>query len=110
MSCLVCQGPREGEGCVLPSRVRMHARMAMRAPVLRPADSMKASVPQDWGEPSPSHSHTRMESVLVLLRAGVPLSTMSTGSRYIDCCLRWKPVRLVKMEAVLSGSEGGGRK
>lgn len=71
----------------LPSRVMMQARMAMRAPVLSPADSIKASVPHDWGVPSGSQSHTLIDSVLVLLRAGDPLSTINTGSRYIACSL-----------------------
>lgn len=61
----------------------MQARMAIRDPVLRPAESMEASLPHDWGAPSGSQSHTRMDRVLVLLRAGLPPSMMRTGRRYI---------------------------
>lgn len=76
----------------------------MSAPVLRPV-AVYATAPQDSATPSESQSHTRTESVLVLLRAGFPLSTINTGSRYIGCSLLRKPPRLVSMEAVLSGEE-----
>lgn len=70
---------------LLPSSVMMQARMAVSAPVLSPAVRGKASLPQACGAPSESHSHTRMDRVLVLLRDGLPLSTISTGRRYSGC-------------------------
>lgn len=85
-----------------PSSVRMQARMAVSAPVLSPALRRKASLPHACGAPSGSHSHTRTVSVLVLLRAGLPPSAITTGRRYRDCSRRRKPPRLVRTDAVLS--------
>lgn len=65
---------------VLPRSVMMQPKIARRAPVLRPV-VVWGTAPQDKATPSESQSHTRTESVLVLLRAGFPLSTINTGSR-----------------------------
>ncbi|TNN55717.1 hypothetical protein EYF80_034082 [Liparis tanakae] len=86
----------------------MQPRIATRAPVLRPV-AVEATAPQDRATLSESQSHTRTDSVLVLLRAGLPLSTISTGSRYTSCSRRRKPPRLVSTDAVLSAWRRGGR-
>lgn len=83
----------------------MHSRMAIRAPVLRPADDRKASpwhiriLPWRW------HGHTRSVSVLVPLNDGSPLSHTTMGSSY-SSWVRWlKRLRLAMMLAVLSAME-----
>lgn len=88
-----------------PSRMMMHSRMAIRAPVLRPADDRKASpwhiriLPWRW------HGHTRSVSVLVPLNDGSPLSHTTMGSSY-SSWVRWlKRLRLAMMLAVLSAME-----
>lgn len=91
---------------VLPSSVMMQASTASRAPVLRPAGREKATDPHASGTPSASHWHTRTERVLVLLKAGLPLSTISTGNQYRDCSRLRKPARLVSTDAVLSERDG----
>lgn len=83
----------------------MQPRMATRAPVLRPAGSVYATAPHDWATPSESQSHTLTDRVLVLLSAGLPLSTINTGSRYSTCSRLRNPPRFVTMDAVLSGRE-----
>jgi len=93
---------------LLPRSVMMQPRIATRAPVLRPV-AVEATAPQDRATLSESQSHTRTDSVLVLLRAGLPLSTISTGSRYTSCSRRRKPPRLVSTDAVLSAEWRGGR-
>lgn len=86
---------------ILPRSVMMQPKIAKRAPVLRPVE-VYATAPHDKATPSESQSHTRTESVLVLLRAGLPLSTINTGRRYIGCSRLRKPPRFVSMDAVLS--------
>lgn len=89
----------------LPSRMMMHSRMAIRAPVLRPAEERKASpwhiriLPWRW------HGHTRSVKVLVPLRDGSPLSHTTMGSSY-SSWVRWlKRRRLAMMLAELSTRE-----
>lgn len=91
----------------LPSRMMMHSRMAIRAPVLRPAEERNASpwhirvLPWRW------HGHTRSVKVLVPLSDGSPLSQTTMGSSY-SSWVRWlKRRRLAMMLAVLS-TEGWG--
>lgn len=79
----------------------MQPKIAKRAPVLRPV-AVYATAPQDKATPSESQSHTRTDSVFVLLRAGLPLSTINTGSWYTGCSRLLNPPRFVNMEAVLS--------
>lgn len=86
----------------LPSRMMMHSRMAIRAPVLRPAEERNASpwhiriLPWRW------HGHTRSVKVLVPLSDGSPLSQTTMGSSY-SSWVRWlKRRRLAMMLAVLS--------
>lgn len=89
----------------LPSRMMMHSRMAIRAPVLRPAEERNASpwhirtLPWCW------HGHTRRVKVLVPLSDGSPLSHTTMGSSY-SSWVRWlKRRRLAMMLAVLSTME-----
>lgn len=86
----------------LPSRMMMHSRMAIRAPVLRPAEDRKASpwhariLPWRW------HGHTRSVRVLVPLSDGSPPSHTTMGNSY-SSWVRWlKRRRLAMMLAVLS--------
>lgn len=86
----------------LPSRMTMHSRMAIRAPVLRPAEDRNASpwhmrvLPWRW------HGHTRSVRVLVPLSDGSPPSQTTMGSSY-SSWVRWlKRRRLAMMLAVLS--------
>lgn len=53
--------------------------MAIRAPVLSPADRMKGSTLQDRIVSLLSQLHTRTINVLVLLIGGTPLSLISIG-------------------------------
>lgn len=78
----------------LPSRMTMQARMAMRAPVLRPAGRMKGSTLQDRMVSLLSQLHTRMVRVCVLLRGGTPLSLISMGRKYMSWVIRLKPLRI----------------
>lgn len=80
----------------------MHSRMAIRAPVLRPAEERNASpwhirtLPWRW------HGHTRRVKVLVPLSDGSPPSHTTMGSSY-SSWVRWlKRRRLAMMLAVLS--------
>lgn len=82
----------------------MQPKIARRAPVLRPVE-VYATAPHDKATPSESQSHTRTESVFVLLRAGLPLSTINTGSRYMGCSRLRKPPLFVSMDAVLSAKQ-----
>lgn len=90
-------------GCPnLPSRMTMQSRMAIRAPVLRPAEERNASpwhiriLPWRW------HGQTRRVKVLVPLNDGSPLSHTTIGSSY-SSWVRWlKRRRLAMMLAVLS--------
>lgn len=91
---------------VLPRRVMMQPSIASRAPVLRPTGREKATAPHAWGTPFTPQSHTRTERVLVLLKAGLPLSTINTGNRYSGCSCRRKPARFVSTDAVLSEVRG----
>lgn len=96
-----CWSPHQG--CPnLPSRMTMHSRMAIRAPVLRPAEERNASpwhirtLPWRW------HGHTRRVKVLVPLSDGSPPSHTTMGSSY-SSWVRWlKRRRLAMMLAVLS--------
>lgn len=86
----------------LPSRMTMHTRMAIRAPVLRPAEDRNASpwhariLPWLW------HGHTRSVRVLVPLSDGSPPSQTTMGNSYRSWVRRLKCWRLVMMLAVLS--------
>lgn len=86
----------------LPSRMTMHSRMAIRAPVLRPAEDRNASLwhirilPWRW------HGHTRSVRVVVPLSDGSPPSQTTMGNSY-SSWVRWlKRRRLAMMLAVLS--------
>lgn len=74
-----CRSPHSGCPNLL-SRITMHSRMAIRAPVLRPADDRNASpwhiriLPWRW------HGHTRRVKVLVPLSDGSPPSQTTIGS------------------------------
>lgn len=72
--------------------------------MLSPVD-VYAIAPQDRATPSESQSHTRTDRVFELLRAGLPLSTINTGSRYKGCSRLRNPPRFVNMDAVLSEKE-----
>ena len=80
----------------------MESRAAGLSPAARSSDG---SSPQSDRPPSASHVHTRTERVLVLLRAGAPVSEISTGSRWSSRSRRRNPARLVSTEAVLSGRD-----
>lgn len=96
-----CCSPHRG--CPnLPSRMTMHSRMAIRAPVLRPAEERNASpwhiriLPWRW------HGHTRSVKVLVPLSDGSPPSHTTMGSSYSSWVKWLKRRRLAMMLAVLS--------
>lgn len=76
--------------------------MAISAPVLRPAGRTYGSTLQERMVSLLSHEQTRMVSVLVLLRAGKPLSLISMGRKYTSCVRRLKPFRSTWILAVLS--------
>lgn len=57
----------------------IQSKIAIRAPVLSPADERKASAWQVRTRPSLSHAHTLIVNVLVLLKDGVPPSATTTG-------------------------------
>jgi hypothetical protein len=54
-------------------------RIAIRAPVLKPAEDRKASAWQVRTRPSLSHAQTLMVRVLLLLREGIPPSEIIMG-------------------------------
>lgn len=58
----------------------MQSRMAMRAPVLRPAEEKKAWGRQVGDRRPRWHGHTRRVRVVVLLSAGSPPSHTTTAS------------------------------
>ncbi|KAF3858799.1 hypothetical protein F7725_012000, partial [Dissostichus mawsoni] len=89
----------------LPISRATHSRTAIRAPVLRPAGRKTASAEQASSEPPAPQEHTLMVRVEVLLWAGYPLSSTTTGRTYTSCSRRWKPERRVTMPAVLSGNQ-----
>lgn len=80
----------------------MHSRIAIRAPVLRPAEDRNASpwhariLPWRW------HGHTRSVRVLVPLSDGSPPSQTTMGNSYSSWVRRLKRRRLAMMLAVLS--------
>lgn len=53
-----------------PSKMIIHSRIAMRAPVLRPTGRKMASALQVSTDPSNSQPHTRMVKVPVLVLDG----------------------------------------
>lgn len=57
----------------------MHSKMAITAQVLRPIGRKTASAVQDRSDPSVTQAHTRTVRVPVLLWAGYPLSSTTTG-------------------------------
>ncbi len=65
---------------VLPKRMSTHSRMAMRAPVLRPAEDRKAWALHTGVLAPRWHGHTLSVSVLVLLRMGSPPSHTTTAA------------------------------
>lgn len=79
----------------------MQPSVARRAPVLRPV-AVYATASHENTSLLESHSHTLTDSVFVLLREGLPLSVINTGSRYSDCSRLLKPPLFVNMDAVLS--------
>lgn len=86
----------------LQSRMRMQSRMATSAPVLSPAELVRASALHISMLPSRSHVHTRIVSVPVLLCVGMDPSAITTATRWVLLCIRPYPERLVKIPAVLS--------
>ena len=88
--------------------MRMQRRMAMKAPVLRPAVERKAWA---WQRLCPlvprRHTHTRRFRVVVLLSMGSPPSHTTTGRRYNSCSAFWNPRRRDMTLAVLSGRTDG---
>lgn len=80
----------------------MQARMAMSAPVLRPAGRNNGSTLQDRMVCLASQLHTRISRVLVLLRGGTPLSLISMGRAYTSCVILLKLLRMTTTVAVLS--------
>lgn len=84
----------------------MQARMAISAPVLRPAFRIYASALQDSRAPFTSQPQTLMVRVLVLLIGGMPPSLMTMGSRYKSCFCRLNPPRRAYTPAVLSVGRG----
>lgn len=83
----------------------MQSRMAMSAPVLRPAGRSKASALQDCMFPRLSQVHTRIVSVPVLLWMGQSLSNITTGRTQVLILFRLYPFLLVITPAVLSEPE-----
>ncbi|TNN31804.1 hypothetical protein EYF80_058038 [Liparis tanakae] len=100
------QEKRGAAVCLPPSR-------ASRAAAPRATGTKKASAEQLRGEPAPSQGHTRMVRVAVLLWAGNPLSSTTTGRTYTSCNRCWKPLRRDTMPAFrvsfCNASEGSGR-
>lgn len=86
----------------LQSRMRMQSRMATSAPVLSPAELVRASALHISMFPSRSHVHTRTVSVPVLLCMGKVPSEITTTTRWVLLCIRPNPARRVKIPAVLS--------
>lgn len=71
---------------------------------LTPMDRARALTPPLGQWPAGWQRHTLMVSVLVLVRAGVPLSVTTTGRRYWVRSRRLKELLRVMMLAVLSGN------
>lgn len=73
------------DGCtcqVLPNKVRVQVRTAAMAAVLRPASrSGDTRWLQERRFPVTSQVQTEMDSVLVLLRDGLPPSEITTGRK-----------------------------
>lgn len=72
---------------------------------LTPIDMAKASTPPVGQWPAGWQLHTLTVKVLVLERAGEPLSVTTTGRRYWVRSLRVKVLRRATMPAVLSRNE-----
>lgn len=80
----------------------MQSRMAINAPVLKPAAERYALVLHVRTLPFLSQAHTLIVRVLVLLRMGLPLSETTIGSWYTSCRCRLNFLRRIIMLAVLS--------
>jgi len=63
----------------LPRRMTTQSRIAIKAPVLKPAEERKASAWQVLTRPSRSHAQTLTVRVLLLLRGGTPPSEIKIG-------------------------------
>lgn len=87
----------------LPSKSIMQARIAIRAPMLRPMGRTKASTLHDCTIPSRLQPHTRMVKVFVLLNGGSPSSVTTMGRRYVSCFCRRKESCLARTLIELSG-------
>lgn len=75
---------------------------------LTPMDMARASTPPVGQCPAGWQLHTLMVSVLVLERAGDPLSVTTTGRRYRVWSRRVKELLRATMPAVLSEKSAGG--
>lgn len=76
--------------------------MAIKAPVLRPADERNASLWQIFSLVPLWQEQTVSVRVPVLLKMGSPSSHTTTGTSYSSWVSRWNRRRLAMMLAVLS--------
>ncbi len=92
-----------------PSKISTQSSMAMRAPVLSPAEERNASPWHTFSLVPLWQEHTLSVRVLVLLRMGSPSSHTTTGSSYSSWVSLWKRRRLAMMLAVLSADGRTGK-
>lgn len=93
----------------LPVSVSRQTPSPKRVCRLTPMDRARARTPPLGQCPAGWQLHTLMVSVLVLERAGEPLSVTTTGRRYWVRSRRLKELLRAMMLAVLSGKSQGGR-
>lgn len=89
----------------LPVSVTRQTRSPSKVCRLTPIDMARASTPPVGQWPAGWQLHTLMVKVLVLERAGEPLSVTTTGKRYWVRSLRVKVLLRATMPAVLSKNE-----
>lgn len=87
----------------LPVRVIRQTKIPIKVCMLTP-ERARASTPAVGQWPAGRQLQTPMVNVVVLERAGVPLSVTTTGSRYWVWSLRVKVLLRATMPAVLSGT------
>lgn len=91
--------------CLLPVSVTRQTRSPNNVCRLTPIDRDRASTPPVGQWPAGWQLHTLIVKVLVLERAGEPLSVITTGRRYRVRSLRVKVLLRAMMLAVLSESQ-----
>lgn len=100
--------PQLGGGGGSPVSTSRQTASPSRVCKLTPMDKARALIPPVGQWPGGWQLHTLMVSVVVLDRAGDPLSATTTGRRYWVRSRRLKELLRATMLAVLSGIRRGG--